>query len=510
MIRFRDTIEGLSGRDGVLAAGYALYLVFSFAAFHSATLLSPSDAIGHEGGILFSSSAMIGRVIAALLAAGIVALGVRTRRRMRPAVANGLLAAVCVAVALVGFLVLTMVFQFAGVVTAELVAPWLALAGFLLGAADLAATLLWARFSATLSLRAVYIYVTVCNGASLVLYGVFVLVSPAAVLPLAALLFAVSAFCAKRVLGARVMQEEFAAEGGTLRALVRELWHPLLGTAILCFMGGLMLQISGQQDIPLGAFQQTSLWASAAAIVCLLVPALVVRKPLNLGRLYSVALPLSAAGFLLLPLIWNAAGGIVNAFAQVGAMVASIILWCMMADGARRARVSPVLVFSLALAVTNAATLGGTVLGAANAANIRQGDVALTTVALVSVYLLLMAALVLFRNRDGAATGLGAGEGGVSEAAGAAPALSPTPEEALAARCAALADRYGFTPRERDIFPLLAQGHTMPAISERLFVSENTVKSHAKRIYQKLDIHSRAELIDLVNQAGDEGSSQER
>ena len=40
----------------------------------------------------------------------------------------------------------------------------------------------------------------------------------------------------------------------------------------------------------------------------------------------------------------------------------------------------------------------------------------------------------------------------------------------------------------------------MPAISERLFVSENTVKSHVKRIYQKLDIHTRGELIDLVNE----------
>ena len=39
----------------------------------------------------------------------------------------------------------------------------------------------------------------------------------------------------------------------------------------------------------------------------------------------------------------------------------------------------------------------------------------------------------------------------------------------------------------------------MPVISEKLFVSENTVKSHVKSIYQKLGIHVRSELIDLVN-----------
>lgn len=500
MQRIRDMVGGLSGREALFAAGYGLYLVFSFVAFHSATLLSPAVAIGHDGGVLFSGAAMGGRMAAAAVAAPVVYGMLRRGRSLGAQAVTWVLVGTCAILALVGFLVLAMVFQVAGAVAAATTGPWLALAGALLGAADLMALLLWARFSATLSLRAVYIYVTVCNGASLVLYGVFTFVAPAAVLPLSALIFLVAVLCAKRALDGRAAEEDFGFSAPAFRDLGRSLWHPLLGTAILCFMGGLMLQISGQQDLSLGAFQQTSLGASAVAIGCLLVPALLVRKPLNLGRLYAVALPLSAAGFLLLPLIWNAAGGIVNAFAQVGSMVAALILWCMMADGARCTRISPVLLFSLAQIITTAASLGGTLVGFANAASIRPGDLTLTTVALVSVYLLLLAALLLFRNRDGAARD---GEAPASGSAGEGGAGAGTsPEEALAARCAAVAERYGFTPRERDIFLLLAQGHTMPAISERLFVSENTVKSHAKRIYQKLDIHTRGELIDLVNQSG--------
>ncbi len=506
MNRFKDTIADLSGRDGLLAAGYALYLAFSFVAFHSATLLSPAAAVGHGGGVLFSGCAMAGRIAAALLSATTVLLAATRGKCLRPRVVTWVLAGLCIAAALAAFLVLAMVFHLSDAVPPSLMLPWLALAGALLGAADLLATLLWVRFSATLSLRTVYIYVTVANGASLVLYAVFTLVSAAAVLPLAALLFLVAVLCAKRVLDARAPEEDFGFQVSAFHG--RDLWHPVLGTAILCFMGGLMLQISGQQDIPLGEFQQTSLWASAAAIACLFVPALVVRKPLNLSRVYSVALPLSAAGFLLLPLIWNAAGGIVNAFAQVGAMVAALILWCMLTDGARRTHTSPTLLFSLALIVTNAATLAGTLLGAAQAQNIRPGDVVLTAVALVSVYLLLMAAIVLFRNREGG----GAVQAPARSGGESAPSIevAPTPEEVLMTRCASLAEQYGLTPRERDIFPLLAQGHTMPAISERLFVSENTVKSHAKRIYQKLGIHARAELIDLVNRAGDEDAAREQ
>ena len=41
----------------------------------------------------------------------------------------------------------------------------------------------------------------------------------------------------------------------------------------------------------------------------------------------------------------------------------------------------------------------------------------------------------------------------------------------------------------------------MASIAEELFISENTVRTHCKHIYSKLDIHSRQELSDLVSSA---------
>lgn len=64
--------------------------------------------------------------------------------------------------------------------------------------------------------------------------------------------------------------------------------------------------------------------------------------------------------------------------------------------------------------------------------------------------------------------------------------------------CGRIAQEKGLTERERDVFCLLAKGYSLKSIAERLFVSENTVKSHRRRIYLKLDINSRQELIDLV------------
>ena len=59
-------------------------------------------------------------------------------------------------------------------------------------------------------------------------------------------------------------------------------------------------------------------------------------------------------------------------------------------------------------------------------------------------------------------------------------------------------DQYGLSARETEVAELIARGRSMAAIAEELFVSENTVRTHAKHIYTKLDIHSRQELGDLL------------
>lgn len=68
-----------------------------------------------------------------------------------------------------------------------------------------------------------------------------------------------------------------------------------------------------------------------------------------------------------------------------------------------------------------------------------------------------------------------------------------------AARCDALAARYGLSPRERDVLYLLARGRSIDYIAQDLSISFNTAKSHIRHIYVKADIHSRQELLDLMD-----------
>ena len=64
--------------------------------------------------------------------------------------------------------------------------------------------------------------------------------------------------------------------------------------------------------------------------------------------------------------------------------------------------------------------------------------------------------------------------------------------------CARAARQFQLTPRELDVLTLLAKGRNGPFIQEELCISYNTVKAHVKHIYQKMDVHTQQELIDLV------------
>ena len=65
-------------------------------------------------------------------------------------------------------------------------------------------------------------------------------------------------------------------------------------------------------------------------------------------------------------------------------------------------------------------------------------------------------------------------------------------------RIAEMTARYFLSAREVDILTLLVAGRNGPYIAEHLCVSDNTVKTHIRHIYTKLDVHNRQELLDLV------------
>lgn len=88
------------------------------------------------------------------------------------------------------------------------------------------------------------------------------------------------------------------------------------------------------------------------------------------------------------------------------------------------------------------------------------------------------------------------------EAQNATPAAIESASERMSwkEKCAAVAERYDLSARESEVFNLLARGRGTTYIQEKLYISPHTVKSHVYKIYRKLGIKSREELITLVEE----------
>ena len=63
-------------------------------------------------------------------------------------------------------------------------------------------------------------------------------------------------------------------------------------------------------------------------------------------------------------------------------------------------------------------------------------------------------------------------------------------------------DAFGITPRELEILVLIAEGLSNREIAGRLFVSENTVKTHSSRLFEKLDARRRTQAVQIAKAAG--------
>jgi DNA-binding CsgD family transcriptional regulator len=63
-------------------------------------------------------------------------------------------------------------------------------------------------------------------------------------------------------------------------------------------------------------------------------------------------------------------------------------------------------------------------------------------------------------------------------------------------------EQLGITPRELEILEAMAAGFSNREIAERLFVSENTVKTHAARVFGKLSAQRRTQAVQRAKEAG--------
>lgn len=329
------------------------------------------------------------------------------------------------------------------------------------------------------------------------------------------------------------------------RQVISDYWRSALCVGSLAFASGVIRGIAllhEEISTVVNSASMLGLFVSAAVLLVLWY-----RMSFRFGltSVFRVVYPLIITGFLLLPFLGPT---YLNLFAALTYMVFSLVQMLMMMQCAQVSRdrgINPVFIYGFFGGVAYIMQSVGFLLGWVSDFVSVSGMEWLFFVAMVSTYVLgltlLAATGTLFKaltskgtvtadpieflplGSGGAAVVREKGGGQARETAvekGAEPARGkgssvkkrrnrPSSSDdagvirdRTSKQCLHLQQCYGLSMRETEVMELIARGNSMATIAERLVISENTVRTHAKHIYTKLDIHKRQELLDMLDEPG--------
>lgn len=254
-----------------------------------------------------------------------------------------------------------------------------------------------------------------------------------------------------------------------------------------------------------------------------------VGNEVDVSRLYYPVTILVVLGISVVPLIGS--GVFEGRFIGIAYACFIMMIWCLLAHVAHLSGLSPVRVFGLGRGASALGTTAGWLLGSQLIGQQAQNPLFIWSVSIVMVVALLIVSMLVFNDRiigmvlraSVAEDPEGREDAAVEmrsasclDAAVYAEKVEATAVEdtddfeldserrtgAFTKRCLAVSSTYGLSQRERDVLFLLAKGRTIGYIADELGVSFNTAKSHIRHVYVKTGVHTRQELLNLIEDIG--------
>jgi len=222
----------------------------------------------------------------------------------------------------------------------------------------------------------------------------------------------------------------------------------------------------------------------------LLVTCLFVAVRFTTAYVYRITVIISIVGFLVLPIFGtrNGISFLANSAAYIGV---SAVTWILCVRLSHSLRMSPFVTVGIGIGSFMGLQTSPVMYLITHAlSQYESSSLFLNVVDLFGVALALLAYLFLFSEKD-------VSKLDVQEK----PTLSQTGGPTLlysAELQATFGQMYGITPREMEVLVLLGKGRTGSYVQRALRISRGTFNSHATNLYQKLGVHSREQLMDLI------------
>ena len=225
--------------------------------------------------------------------------------------------------------------------------------------------------------------------------------------------------------------------------------------------------------------------------IVLIVGCAASSKPFGFARIYAPA-TLAIIALLIIAPMADLGALATGALSSAANYTFNLMVWGMLAYIVFQAQGSALRVFCLG----NAALAFGSVLGSAASGALTASGISdenFTMLCLVFALISIVVSLFVFPEHKIGELLLPVDETQF-EQPGGEDRFAPWKEA-----CASIARDRGLSSREEEVFTLLARGKTTQQVSDALVISPYTTRAHTRSIYTKLDVHSRAELADVVS-----------
>ena len=241
---------------------------------------------------------------------------------------------------------------------------------------------------------------------------------------------------------------------------------------------------------PGSAWQRYAL--TALVMLTLVGYTLLARRHPRMDALFTVSFAFVLVGYLLVLLVIGPATRLAPALLVSGSLCFNLLTWFSLCAAARRSAIDALPTLAWGLAVDYAGILAGALIALASGVGEAGGA---GTVVARTVIVAIIAAVTLYVVATRRTFSFDETIEGIATET---PSVAARPVDDLPGRCERMAEQRGLTQRESDVLVLLARGNNAAHIEQKLCISHNTVKYHARNVYRKLDVHSQQELIDLM------------
>ncbi len=264
-------------------------------------------------------------------------------------------------------------------------------------------------------------------------------------------------------------------------------WRLVLGLVVYSVVFGLMQALYTAPTVEAATFASNLRLASRLAVAWIIFMGMVffAWRP---HIIYRVGLLLMVAGFLLLPFLLLSHGYLVGVATNAGYTCFELMVWVVLFEIVTRVHTPAIEVVGSARLFMMIGCLAGAVSAYVITSTIHLDSMQTMALSSTIVYALMITTVLILDEKS--ISGIWHLIEGIQQPRDDVGGLSQ--------RCDIFAGRYGFTPREREVLPLLANGRSAPYIARELNVIESTVNFHIRNIYNKCDVHSKQELLDVI------------